>query len=183
MICETSWTAHDGDHPRNAIYIAAIMIRLQVTQQHNFNCLCNRAQAQDTTNKHDLIRFYAGQHQPTIIAAIWINLSTTPRAGYDLNLAASIAKWPICCPADKAHSAKNRRGKQNMKNIRTYTNAINAGYILADTTLQRGYVSVKQAAQDAPIHVAGGNRRGQLYVLLHNPSSTQYCYRQYLRQA
>lgn len=68
-----------------------------------------------------------------------------------------------------------------MKNICTYTDAINAGYTPADTTLQRGYVSVKQATSSAPIHIAGGNRRGQLYVLTHNPSSTQYCYRQYLQ--
>lgn len=45
----------------------------------------------------------------TIIAAIWINPSTTSRTGYDLDLAAKIEKWPICCPANKAHSAKNRR--------------------------------------------------------------------------
>lgn len=67
--------------------------------------------------------------------------------------------------------------------IRTLSEAIDAGYTLADTTLQRGYVSIRQSAQDAPIHTAGGNRCGQLYVLLHNPNSTMYCYRQYLRQA
>lgn len=67
--------------------------------------------------------------------------------------------------------------------IRTLSEALQAGYTLADTTLQRGYISTRQAAQDAPVHVAGGNRRGQFYVLLHNPSSTQYRYRQYLRRA
>lgn len=69
------------------------------------------------------------------------------------------------------------------ENIRTLSDAINAGYTLADTTYQRGYVSVRQPSSFAPVHIAGGNRRGQLYVLLHNPSSTMYCYRQYLRRA
>lgn len=74
--------------------------------------------------------------------------------------------------------------KININTIpQTLRQAVNSGYVLADTTLQRGYVSVYQAAQDAPVYVAGGNRRGQLYVLLHNPSSTMYCYRQYLRRA
>lgn len=70
-----------------------------------------------------------------------------------------------------------------MKNIRTYADAVDAGYTLADVTYQRGYVSARQPSSSAPVHIAGGNRRGQLYVLLHNPNSTVYCYRQYLRLA
>ena len=62
----------------------------------------------------------------------------------------------------------------------TYGEALNAGYRDGDVTFQRGYVSRRVSVLDQPVKEAGGNRKGQLYVLLPNYRSTNYCYRQYL---
>ena len=63
---------------------------------------------------------------------------------------------------------------------RTYEEAIAMGYTPTFTSLQRGYVSRKMDMDIAPVMVAGGNRKGMLYVLLPCWQSTQYCVRQYL---
>ena len=62
----------------------------------------------------------------------------------------------------------------------TYQDAINQGYHVADTKYQRGYVSRKADPMKQPVHVAGGLRKGHLYVLLACVESTRYCVRQYL---
>ena len=62
----------------------------------------------------------------------------------------------------------------------TYQDAINQGYHAADTAYQRGYISRRADPMQQPIHIAGGSRKGQLYILLPNAQSTQYCIRQYL---
>ena len=62
----------------------------------------------------------------------------------------------------------------------TYGDAINAGYVNADTAYQRGYVSRRIDTLTAPVMVAGGSRKGQMYVLLPCQASTQYCIRQYI---
>lgn len=64
----------------------------------------------------------------------------------------------------------------------TYRDAIRAGYRPCGTSLQRGYVSRRANPDDQEVIVAGGTRHGQLYVLLNNPRSNQYCIRQYLRR-
>lgn len=67
-----------------------------------------------------------------------------------------------------------------MAAIKTYQDAIAQGYEKADRTYQRGYISRKANPMTQPIHIAGGGRRGEQYVLLPNWRSTQYCIRQYL---
>lgn len=62
----------------------------------------------------------------------------------------------------------------------TYADAIKAGYRKADTKYQRGYISRRADPDAQPVQVAGGNRKGQLYVLLPCYYSTQYCISQYL---
>lgn len=64
----------------------------------------------------------------------------------------------------------------------TYGEAIEMGYSLGDTAWTRGYVSRRseQVCDDTPIHVAGGSRQGELYVLMPSWESTTYCRRQYL---
>lgn len=63
-----------------------------------------------------------------------------------------------------------------------YREALKAGYIDSETALQRGYVSRLSDPDEAEVHVAGGTRHGQLYVLRNNPRSNRYCIRQYLRK-
>lgn len=65
-------------------------------------------------------------------------------------------------------------------NTMTYQDAINQGYKDADCKYERGYISRKADPKEQPIHVAGGNRKGDMYVLLPCFCSTQYCIRQYL---
>lgn len=62
----------------------------------------------------------------------------------------------------------------------TYSDAVKAGYIDGESRLQAGYTSRKTATDDAPVYIAGGYRKGQLFALLPNYSSTRFCYRQYL---
>ena len=54
------------------------------------------------------------------------------------------------------------------------------GYELADCSLARGYVSRKAKAFE--VKEAQGRRKGQLYIELPHPKSTQYHIRQYLRR-
>jgi len=63
--------------------------------------------------------------------------------------------------------------------ITLLSQAIEAGYKIADSSRQRGYVSRKPAT-DRAVFVAGGNRAGELYYLAPCFDSTKYCYRQYL---
>lgn len=58
--------------------------------------------------------------------------------------------------------------------------ALEQGYKMADMKYQRGYVSRKTNREEQKVQVAGGSRKGQLYVLVPCFESTQYCYRLYL---
>ena len=58
--------------------------------------------------------------------------------------------------------------------------ALENGYEKGDTTLQRGYIKANEDPMKARVYIAGGSRKGQLYYLIHNPQSSQYCIRQYL---
>lgn len=64
----------------------------------------------------------------------------------------------------------------------TLKEALASGYTLADTKLQRGYISRRINEEKAPVRIAGGTRKGELYVLLPCTTSSQYCIRQYLRE-
>lgn len=59
----------------------------------------------------------------------------------------------------------------------TYKEAKAKGYKDGRTAYQRGYVSRKINIENQPVLKSG---RGELYVLLPNWNSTQYCIRQYL---
>lgn len=65
----------------------------------------------------------------------------------------------------------------------TYADALNSGYVNADSAYQRGYISRRTDTSAAPVMVAGGSRKGQLYVLMPCSISSQYCIRQYLKRA
>jgi len=65
----------------------------------------------------------------------------------------------------------------------TYAQALNAGWRNYDRTWSRGYVSRKTDVDTQEVHVAGGNRKGELYVNLPTTRSTTYHIRQYLTQA
>lgn len=52
------------------------------------------------------------------------------------------------------------------------------GYVVSSMSLARGYVSRRETFFE--IKVAGGRRKGQLYVDLPNVKSTQYHWRGYL---
>lgn len=63
---------------------------------------------------------------------------------------------------------------------KTYKEAVEMGYTRGVTAYQRGYVSRRGGWENQLVHVAGGARKGQLYVLVPCWTSTQYCVRQYL---
>ena len=63
---------------------------------------------------------------------------------------------------------------------RTLSDALDQGYRIADQMYQRGYISRKTDIGAQPIKVAGGSRRGQLYIEAPCSTSTQYSYRIYL---
>ena len=62
----------------------------------------------------------------------------------------------------------------------TYGEAKANGWKEADTKYERGYVSRKVDVDQQPVLVAGGSRKGQLYVKLPCWSTTLFCVRQYL---
>jgi hypothetical protein len=64
---------------------------------------------------------------------------------------------------------------------KSYFDAKKAGWIETNTSLCRGYVSRKMNTDNAPIHAAGGIRRGEYYVLLPSWQTSQFCIRQYLK--
>lgn len=66
-------------------------------------------------------------------------------------------------------------------NLKTYADYKAAGYTDADLQWTRGYVSRKCNQDEQPVEVAGGRRKGDLYVLLPSWQSTTYCLRQYLK--
>ena len=62
----------------------------------------------------------------------------------------------------------------------TYGEALQAGYKDGETRWQHGYVSRRCDPMKQPVLIAGGTRKGELYVLLPSWKSTTYCIRQYL---
>lgn len=62
----------------------------------------------------------------------------------------------------------------------TLSDALDQGYRIADQMYQRGYISRKINMYDQPVKVAGGSRRGQLYIEAPCSTSTQYSCRIYL---
>lgn len=64
----------------------------------------------------------------------------------------------------------------------TYKQALEQGYKPGAVMYQRGYISRKIDPMAQEVHTAGGNRRGQLYILLPCKTSTRYCFRQYLKR-
>lgn len=66
--------------------------------------------------------------------------------------------------------------------IKTLNEALDAGYVRGEMKYQRGYISRRADIGEAPVHVAGGRRKGELYILLPCYHSTTYCMRQYLRK-
>lgn len=64
--------------------------------------------------------------------------------------------------------------------MKTYRDAINQGYFIAEFKLQRGYISRKTETDLLPVLEGKGNRKGQFYVLIPNQDSTRYCWRGYL---
>lgn len=63
----------------------------------------------------------------------------------------------------------------------TYREALAAGYRDSDARMYRGYVSRKIDPMEQEVQVAGGNRKGELYVELPNRRSSYYGkLRQYL---
>lgn len=64
----------------------------------------------------------------------------------------------------------------------TYADAIKAGYRDGDTKYQRGYISRLSNPTAQLVRFAGGNRKGELYVLLPCFDSSRYCIRQYLHK-
>ena len=63
---------------------------------------------------------------------------------------------------------------------KTLRDALALGYSLGEATWTRGYISRRANPLDARVHVAGGSRAGQLYVLEASYNSTTYCLRRYL---
>lgn len=63
---------------------------------------------------------------------------------------------------------------------KTLRDALAQGYTMGEATWTRGYVSRRADPLDAPVHIAGGSRAGQLYVLEASYNSTTYCLRRYL---
>lgn len=64
----------------------------------------------------------------------------------------------------------------------TYKEAREAGYIDGDMKYTAGYISRKTNIDNQPVKVAGGSRKGQLYILVPCWHSTTYCFRLYLKK-
>jgi len=73
-------------------------------------------------------------------------------------------------------------GKYNTRTLAgmTYSEAIAAGYHVADTVTEAGYISRKMDVGAGDVYIAGGRRKGQLYALIPNWNSTRFYYRVYL---
>lgn len=64
----------------------------------------------------------------------------------------------------------------------TFAEALESGYKPADMQYTKGYVSRRSDLAKQPVHVAGGSRKGELYILIPSFKSTRYCLRWYLRK-
>lgn len=65
----------------------------------------------------------------------------------------------------------------------TYKEAKEQGYKVYQTKMQDGYVTRKPRPDDQiEVLTAEGYRKGDLYILMPNYSSTRYCKRCYLRK-
>lgn len=62
----------------------------------------------------------------------------------------------------------------------TLKEAIANGYMITEKRLARGYISRRVNPAYQPVKIAGGSRKGQLFVELPNFESTTYHYRCYL---
>lgn len=63
-----------------------------------------------------------------------------------------------------------------------FTAIMEEGYTIGECKLARGYVSRKITFETAEVKTAQGRRKGQKYFLWPHPTSTQYCYRVYIRK-
>lgn len=58
-------------------------------------------------------------------------------------------------------------------------------FYIDDIKLERGYVSRKKdieiAYEDHQIHIAGGRRKGEIFIYLPCYYSSQYCHRAYIK--
>ena len=64
----------------------------------------------------------------------------------------------------------------------TAAEALNQGYKIKELRFQFGYISRKTTLEDADVIEGKGRRKGQLYFLWPNFTSTRYCYRFYLEK-
>lgn len=62
----------------------------------------------------------------------------------------------------------------------TYAQALENGYRDGDLMYFQGYVSRRVNQGEQPVMIAGGTRKGELYVELPNWRSTNFSFRQYL---
>lgn len=63
---------------------------------------------------------------------------------------------------------------------KTLKDAYDAGYKITETKHVRGYLSRRIDDYEQPVKIAGGIRKGQLYVELPSFASSTYHYRCYL---
>ncbi len=64
----------------------------------------------------------------------------------------------------------------------THGDALDMGYTVYDITWCRGYVSRTTDMARQPVRIAGGSRKGELYVYAPSQQSTAYCLRWYIRR-
>ena len=65
--------------------------------------------------------------------------------------------------------------------MKTLNDYLDAGYRLdGGKSYTKGYVSRKVDLGNQIVYEAGGNRKGQFYILAPSYTSTRYCFRHYL---
>lgn len=62
----------------------------------------------------------------------------------------------------------------------TLDEALDQGYRLADMQYTKGYLSRKTDLRTQPVHIAGGNRKGDLYIEEPCWNTSKYHFRHYL---
>lgn len=63
----------------------------------------------------------------------------------------------------------------------TVAEALKLGYRETDQKYERGYISRRDwSRESSPLHLAKGNRRGELYYYAPAYNTTRYCVRVYL---
>ena len=72
--------------------------------------------------------------------------------------------------------------EENMETIKTLDDALKAGYVRADMRLHVGYAPRYADIGKTPVHIAGGKRKNEFYIMLPCDLSLKYYYRQYLRR-